>query len=289
MLATRLLAVLALAAFAAAPAVLPPSVQAHPSDSLTDQDHDGVDDPPLGPDNCGGEDGAFNPQQHDLDRDGRGDACDTDDDGDTVDDVVDNCPLAFNAQQGDLDGDAIGDACDADDDGDGLADSRDNCRFVFNPGQDDADRDGLGDRCDQSTPGGPKAPSQPDPGAPETPVAPGPPDTSAPEAAIRLRARHLAAELGAGLAVPISCSESCTVGSGLTVSARDARRLRLRGRTLGSGGAELDGAGGTFVFVDLPRRALARVRGRVRATLRVDVADATGNRRTITRRLTIRS
>jgi hypothetical protein len=73
------------------------------------------------------------------------------------------------------------------------------------------------------------------------------------------------------------------------VSGRDARRLRLSGRTLGSGGAELEDAGETFVFVDLPRSMLQRMRGSVRAVLRLDVADAAGNRRTITRRITIRS
>ncbi len=78
------------------------------------------------------------------------------------------------------------------------------------------------------------------------------------------------------------------MGSKLTVSARDARRLRLGSRTLGSGGAELDDAGETFVFVELPRAALARVRRSVRAVLTLDVADAAGNRRTMTKRITIR-
>ena len=104
-----------------------------------------------------------------------------------------------------------------------------------------------------------------------------------------LSARHRVDELGAGLAVPVSCSERCTVSTALTVSARDARRLKLRGRDLGSGGAELEDAGETFVFIDLPRGALRRVRGRgVRAVLRIEVSDAAGNRRAMTRRLIIR-
>ena len=47
-------------------------------------------------------------------------SCDTDDDGDGVEDSLDNCPLTANADQLDTDGDGIGDVCDTDDDGDGV-------------------------------------------------------------------------------------------------------------------------------------------------------------------------
>jgi Thrombospondin type 3 repeat len=283
MLRSTLPVLLAFACAALPAACLPTAALGHPSDSVADKDNDGVLDPPFGNDNCAGDDGAVNPTQADVDGDGRGDACDTDDDGDTIDDVIDNCPLSFNQNQSDIDGDAIGDLCDSDDDGDGRADSRDNCRFVANPGQSDADRDGLGDACDTGAPGSVRPSDAPPVGGV------GPSDTTPPAVKVALRGRHRTAELGAGLAVPITCSEGCTVGSKLTVSPRDARRLKLRGRTLGSGGAELDGAGDTFVFVEVPRATLARVRGRVRAVLTIDIADAAGNRRTMTRRLTIRS
>jgi thrombospondin type 3 repeat protein len=280
------LPVLVLAALAAGvPVAVPSGVIAHPADSAVDQDHDAVRDPPLGNDNCAGEDGAYNPRQEDLDADGLGDACDTDDDGDAIDDAVDNCPQNFNAQQSDLDGDAIGDSCDVDDDGDGATDGRDNCRFVPNPGQTDADRDGLGDACDSSTPGATAPPTFT--GNPGNPSAPGPPDTTAPNVVVTLASRHRSGELGAGLAVPVTCSERCTIASTLTVSGRDARRLKLRGRTLGSGGAELEDAGDTFVFVDVPRSALRRIRGSVRGVLALDVSDAAGNHRTVTKRIAI--
>ena len=114
---------------------------------------------------------ALNPDQADLDGDGRGDACDVDQDGDGVDDgpevdcgsnprdpesvpgdddddgacdALDNCPLP-NADQADADGDGLGDACDADDDGDGVDDALDNCPSVANADQADLD-DGFG--CD---------------------------------------------------------------------------------------------------------------------------------------------
>jgi len=78
----------------------------------TDQDQDGVPDPmdacPQVPD----------PLQHDLDRDGLGDACDPDLDGDGVPQLdalgrlADNCPTVPNADQADADSDGLGDFCD---------------------------------------------------------------------------------------------------------------------------------------------------------------------------------
>ncbi len=47
-------------------------------------------------DNCAG---CSNPDQRDLDRDGRGDACDDDRDGDSVPDGKDNCPDVRNRDQ----------------------------------------------------------------------------------------------------------------------------------------------------------------------------------------------
>jgi len=58
-----------------------------------------------------------------------------DEDGDTVIDAVDNCPLTVNPGQEDFDKDGLGDACD-------------NCIRVANENQIDDDNDGYGDRCD---------------------------------------------------------------------------------------------------------------------------------------------
>ncbi|NND59400.1 MAG: hypothetical protein HKN49_03955 [Gammaproteobacteria bacterium] len=71
-----------------------------------------------------------------------------DEDGDGLDDVIDNCPDVGNSDQADLDGDGDGDACDPDIDGDGLDNESDNCSFAVNAGQQDADADSIGNACD---------------------------------------------------------------------------------------------------------------------------------------------
>jgi len=101
-----------------------------------------------------------NPAQTDTDGDLIGDACDPDDDDDTILDGADGCPLVPNPTQTDNDGDGVQDACDnctdipnatqANSDTDILGDACDNCPLVPNPDQEDRDvpSDGVGDHCD---------------------------------------------------------------------------------------------------------------------------------------------
>jgi hypothetical protein len=81
----------------------------------------------AGPDNCPL---LSNPTQTNTDGDAQGDACDPDDDNDTVADTSDNCQFIANSSQTNTDnisvhawGDALGDACDTDDDNDGFIDT----------------------------------------------------------------------------------------------------------------------------------------------------------------------
>ena len=90
-----------------------------PGDANDDEDGDGIcagtgyNPPKTGDqDNCPA---VYNLEQHDLDLDGLGDACDPDLDDDGVPNETDNCPRNSNENQANGDMDSNGFACDCDD------------------------------------------------------------------------------------------------------------------------------------------------------------------------------
>lgn len=136
------------------------------SNNLLFEDNDN-DDVPDSIDNCLG---VPNPTQANFAGGGDpalGDACE-DQDGDTHLDALDNCIVQANADQSDLDRDGRGDLCDTDIDGDGAectygpggracVPANDNCPLVPNPrvdgDQPDMDNDGVGNACDDDIDG----------------------------------------------------------------------------------------------------------------------------------------
>ena len=83
----------------------------------------------------------------DLDGDGIGDPCDSDDDGDGIGDVLDKCPRVADSPQTDTDGDGEGNACDDDDDGDTVSDV-DEAAAGTSPTTADTDGDGASDAAE---------------------------------------------------------------------------------------------------------------------------------------------
>lgn len=71
-----------------------------------------------------------------------------DGDFDSIPDVLDNCVSIVNPDQEDINNNGRGDLCD-DFDQDGIINSLDNCPDNPNRSQEDTDSDGIGDLCDQ--------------------------------------------------------------------------------------------------------------------------------------------
>ena len=107
-------------------------------------------------DNCPAD---ANPGQEDLDNDGQGDACDTDDDNDGLGDALE-AALGTDPLNSDTDGDGASDGLEIgagtdplsaasfpDEDGDQVANAADNCPSTPNPEQTDTDGDLQGMRA----------------------------------------------------------------------------------------------------------------------------------------------
>jgi hypothetical protein len=263
-----------------------------------DQDADGVPNGyPTRVDNCPT---VQNADQLDSNGDGRGDACAVDGDVDTIFDFEDNCPNIANRFQSNNDGDDLGDVCDPDIDGDDpdtdldLSNALDNCPTVYNLDQRDDDKDGLGALCDADdvaragTVGSGGAASGPGAGGSRPGTAA---DSTRPTVTVRLARIQRLQEIRGGLVVAVRCSEACSLTARLTVDRRRARRLRLPSSGLvASGRAQVEAAASTYAFVRFTPRArpvLFRQRS-LPATLRIEAVDRAGNRRVVSKPLTLR-
>jgi MYXO-CTERM domain-containing protein len=124
------------------------------SNAVRDSDEDGI---PDRVDSCPGLSNAEEVfAQGDLDKDGIGDSCDDDKDGDGTANDGDLCPALAETYATDLDGDKLGDSCDPDADGDGVdteGNPRDVCPLFSDAHQMDMDQDGEGDACDSDLDG----------------------------------------------------------------------------------------------------------------------------------------
>lgn len=69
-------------------------------------------------------------------------------DNDGINDNIDLCPKIVDPENTDIDNNGRGDACE-DPDLDNIYSNLDNCPFAYNPDQTDSDFDGTGDVCDQ--------------------------------------------------------------------------------------------------------------------------------------------
>lgn len=120
----------------------------NPSQANNDRNASGQPQPDQLGDACDNCPLHYNPNQYNMDNDRYGDLCDTDVDGDGLDNSQDPCPWDADPLNIDTDLDGIGDVCDDDDDNDGILDLDDNCRLVVNPRQRNFDLDAYGNLCD---------------------------------------------------------------------------------------------------------------------------------------------
>jgi len=84
-----------------------------------------------------------------------------------------------------------------------------------------------------------------------------------------------------GVPVGLTCSERCSVSLRVSVDRRVARRLRLRGTTLGAATVRLARAGSARTSLRLPRATRALLRRGAGSTVRLvaRAVDPSGNRR----------
>ena len=202
--------------------------------------------------------------------------------------TADNCPAVANADQADLDKDGRGDPCDDDVDGDGLSDATESL-IGTNARSSDSDGDGRADAADRcptvaaadGCPAASTAPPAPGPGA-TTPVTPLTLSVSGVPSRIALRALR-----GTGVPVTVAPGRPAALLIELLGTARGARIAAAGDIVLGERRLPR-AAGRRSTRVRVARAQQRRLRRRARLRVRVTATDALGVTTVVTRRLTVR-
>lgn len=137
---------------------------------------------------------------------------------------------------------------------------------------------------------------QPPPPAPPPPPPPPPPpgpDVVAPTANLSVPRATTRALASRGLSFFVTVNEPGTIDAQLLMDRKQAKKLRIAAKrqvVVGRGKARVAAAGRVKVVVKLTKKAKARIKRarRVKVTLRTTVTDAAGNRRSVSKRLTLK-
>jgi hypothetical protein len=190
----------------------------------------------------------------------------------------DNCPTVAGDDQADLDADGIGDACDPDIDGDGLSNAAESA-IGSNPRSTDSDGDGKLDGADAC----PTEAASTANGCPDIPALP---DKTAPTVTVSKLAKKLKfSKFLKGVTLRVKPSESSSFLFELVAAARKATVSKAGDVVLASSSLKL-GAGERSVKLR-PNRKLVAGRRKFTVTVRVTATDAAGNRKVVTKKLSV--
>jgi hypothetical protein len=209
----------------------------------------------------------------------------TDRDVDGVPDASDNCPSSANADQADLDKDGIGDACDDDVDGDGLSNVVE-AAIGTDPRKADTDGDGKPDGAD-ACPKTAGAGSDGCPVIPPPPPVVLP-DTTPPVATVAVsRTISLKALLAKGLVVTVNSNEPSSFAFQIVAAAQGAKLAKIGDLVIATKTLGL-GSGKRKVRLTIAKKWRRALRVKSKLTLLTVATDRSGNRTSSSKRLRLK-